>query len=165
MVRQHRLGAQELGLSGHQTSQSPLTTCGGLSPLYTKGASLPRQIQPAKKVCLGGILPANYDLIVIFLQKPEPQENLRLWGFYDRVRERRLAVRPPDPGMHPGPFRVMVYHTRSREARNASPPETGTAVPTRDPSASFGCSVTLPSRGVDPLPTGSPPDEWAATAG
>ena len=68
MVRQHRLGAQELGLSGHQTSQSPLTTCGGLSPLYTKGASLPRQIQPAKKVCEGGILPTNYDLIVIFLQ-------------------------------------------------------------------------------------------------
>ena len=68
MGRQHRLGAQELGLSGHQTSQSPLTTCGGLSPLYTKGASLPRQIQPAKKVCLGGILPTNYDLIVIFLQ-------------------------------------------------------------------------------------------------
>ena len=67
-MRQHRLGAQELGLSGHQTSQSPLTTCGGLSPLYTKGASLPRQIQPAKKVCEGGILPANYDLIVIFLQ-------------------------------------------------------------------------------------------------
>ncbi len=33
------------------------------------------------------------------------------------------------------------------------------------PSASFGCSVTLPSRGVDPRPTGSPPDEWAATAG
>ena len=30
------------------------------------------------------------------------------------------------PGLHPGLFRVMVYHTRSTGANNASPPETGT---------------------------------------
>ena len=98
MVRQHRLGAQELGLSGHQTSQSPLTTCGGLSPLYTKGASLPRQIQPAKKVCLGGILPTNYDLIVIFLQN---QSRRKTCG--SGVYRTGLSV-ALDPGLHWGPF-------------------------------------------------------------
>ena len=34
------------------------------------------------------------------------------------------------PGLHPGPFRVMVYHTRSSEAPGASPPETGTTAGT-----------------------------------
>ena len=53
--------------------------------------------------------------------KPEPQENLRLWSVSHRPFCGSL------PGMHPGSFRVMVYHTRSRKAPGASPPETGTA--------------------------------------
>ena len=61
--------------------------------------------------------------------KPKPQVFLRLWGFYDRVRERRLAVRPPDPGLHPRPYRVMVYHTRSTKAEQ--PIQPGRVLPTQ----------------------------------
>ena len=131
MVRQHRLGAQELGLSGHQTSQSPLTTCGGLSPLYTKGASLPRQIQPAKKVCLGGILPTNYDLIVIFLQNQSRRFPCGSggWGIAPAFLWLSARIAPwPLPGdglshpEHGGPGRIP---TGDRNGRPATGPLAG----------------------------------------
>ncbi len=42
------------------------------------------------------------------------------------------------PGLHPGPFRVMVYHTRSNKAGKAFPPETGTAVRITGPRCHCG---------------------------
>ncbi len=36
------------------------------------------------------------------------------------------------PGLHPGPYRVMVYHTRSTEENSAYSLQRVMAVPTRD---------------------------------
>ena len=60
--------------------------------------------------------------------KPEPVPcRDRLWGLSVSHRPFCGSL----PGMHPGPFRVMVYHTRSTGASGASPPETGTAAASR----------------------------------
>ena len=46
---------------------------------------MPRQIQPAKKVCEGGILPTNYDLIVIFLQNQSRRKTCGSGGWVYRT--------------------------------------------------------------------------------
>ena len=92
-------------------SQSPLSACGGLSPLCTRGAVASRH---------GG-------------EPPLPNCAAAL--------ENRIGL-----GLHPGPYRVMVYHTRSSGANNASPPETGTGA----------ASLRLPGAGAQYGSGGSP---------